>query len=238
MKPFSVANRPDQPAIGLTQSAVGAGPLFRIDEVTVQRGAVTVLDRFSAEIDSGARTVVTGPSGTGKSSLLRLLIRLDDPDTGRITFGGVGLTRYDVLGLRRQVQLVAQQPTLLTDTVLGDLRCAQPDLVREDGAALLERTGLPAGFCDRATAGLSGGEAARVCLARALAMDPQVLLLDEPTAALDQSAAAAIEHTLHEFTTGGRTVVLVSHDPAQIRRLADQVITLDHGRRTTVGERS
>jgi putative ABC transport system ATP-binding protein len=197
-----------------------------------------VLDEVDAEIPGGVCTVLTGPSGAGKSSLLRLLIRLDDPDTGRITFDGRDLARYDVLALRRRVQLVAQHPILLTDSVLGDLRCAQPDLTREDATALLERAGLPAGFGDRPTAGLSGGEAARVCLARALAMDPQVLLADEPTAALDPAAAAAIEHTLAGFTTSGGTVVLVSHDSAQVRRLAGQVVTLDHGRRTTAGDRS
>ncbi|MGW1738826.1 ABC transporter ATP-binding protein [Nocardia sp. NPDC001965] len=198
--------------------------------MSLRRGAVTILDRLTADIAAGACTIVIGPSGAGKSSLLRLLNRLDEPDTGHITFNGIALSDHDVLDLRRRVQLVSQHPTLLTDTVLGDLRCAQPDLARTDATVLLEQVGFAARFCDRATVGLSGGEAARVCLARALAMDPQVLLLDEPTAALDPTTAHAIEHTLNEFTTRGDTVVLVSHNPAQIRRLADQVITLDHGR--------
>lgn len=238
MKPFSAANRPDHRAAEPAPDSPPRAPGFEIAGVGVRRGGTTVLDEVDVDIPGGVCTVLTGPSGAGKSSLLRLLIRLDDPDTGRIAFDGMDLTRYDVLDLRRRVQLVAQHPILLADTVLGELRCAQPDLMREAAANLLERAGLPAGFCDRATAGLSGGEAARVCLARALAMDPQVLLADEPTAALDPATAAAIEHTLAEFTTAGGTVVLVSHDLAQIRRLAGQVISLDHGRHTLAGGRS
>ncbi|MEU1981796.1 ATP-binding cassette domain-containing protein [Nocardia sp. NPDC019395] len=242
MKPFSAAPRPERHTAEAAASPAAGNsrrtPVFELDAVSLRRGSVTVLDSVGAEIPAGACTVITGRSGAGKSSLLRLLNRLDEPDAGRITFSGNALEHHDVLDLRRRVQLVAQHPILLTDTVFGDLCCACPTLSREAGAALLQRAGLAPVFCDRPTAGLSGGEAARVCLARALAMGPQVLLLDEPTAALDPVATRAIEYTLGGFTAAGGTVVLVGHDPAQIRRLADRVITLDHGRIAEPGARS
>ncbi|MGI5218051.1 ABC transporter ATP-binding protein [Nocardia sp. CA-290969] len=219
----------DEPVAGPPRPRLA--PVYEVRGVRVRRGGNTVLDEVDADIPGGVCTVLTGASGAGKSALLRLLIRLDDPDAGHITLDGTDLTAHDVLALRRRVQLVAQQPILLTDSVLGELRTARPDLTETRAEVLLARAGLPARFLGRATSGLSGGEAARVCLARALAMGPQVLLADEPTAALDDTATRAVEHLLAEFVTGGGTVVLVSHDPAQIRRLAGQVIVLDHGRR-------
>ncbi|WP_280398728.1 ABC transporter ATP-binding protein [Nocardia carnea] len=237
MKPFSAANRPERPAAETARHSPPRAPGYEIRGVRLRRGGTTVLDGLAADIPGGACTVLTGPSGAGKSALLRLLIRLDDPDIGRITFDGMDLTAHDVLALRRRVQLVAQRPVLLTGSVLSEVRIARPDLTETQVETLLVRAGLPARFLARSTRGLSGGEAARLCVARALATNPQVLLADEPTAALDDTSTRALEHTLSEFTTGGGTLVLVSHDSAQIGRLAGQVITLDHGRRTT-GEHS
>jgi putative ABC transport system ATP-binding protein len=173
---------------------------------------------------------LVGRSGAGKSTLLRLLTRLDDPESGRITFRDRPLAQHDVLDLRRRVQLLPQQPVLVTERVVDEVRVGRPDLDRSAVLALLERVDLPRSFVDRETKGLSGGEVQRVALARALAMDPEVVLLDEPTAALDAETAAVIEHTVRELVAGGGTVVLVSHDAAQIRRVTDHVITLDHGR--------
>ncbi|WP_206305511.1 ATP-binding cassette domain-containing protein [Actinacidiphila soli] len=124
---------------------------------------------------------------------------------------------------------------LLTDHVLDDLRVGRPDLDDDRAAELLERVGLPAAMITRSTAGLSGGEAQRVCLARALAVGPEVLLLDEPTSALDPASARAVEVTVRDLVTAGMAVVLVSHNRPQARRIADRVLVLSEGRLVASG---
>jgi putative ABC transport system ATP-binding protein len=202
---------------------------FELCEVALTRGRARVLDQVSAVVPAGRCTAVVGASGAGKSSLLRLLNRLDDPTSGMVRYRGTPVEQLDVLALRREVQLVAQQPVLLADTVADELRVGRRDLTAQAVAGLLGLVGLPARFAARDTVSLSGGEAQRVCLARALALDPQVLLLDEPTAALDPASAVAIERTVRELTARGGTVVLVSHNHGQARRLAQHVLVLDDG---------
>jgi putative ABC transport system ATP-binding protein len=201
-----------------------------LDRVGVRRGEAVLLDGVTCEIRAGACTAVMGPSGAGKSTLLRLLVRLADPSSGRIVLDGRPLAEWDVLALRRRVALIAQTPVLLTDRVIDDLRVGRPDLTAERAAMLLDRVGLSAGMADRATAGLSGGEAQRVCLARALVVGPEVVVADEPTAALDPVSAAAVERLVTGLVMEGVTVVLVSHDAAQVRRVADEVLVLEQGR--------
>lgn len=209
---------------------------FALEHVTVRHGDATLLKEITCGIPALACTVLVGPSGAGKSTLLRLLNRLEEPTTGTVSFQGRPLTDWDVLTLRRQVTLVGQQPVLLTDTVLDDLRVGRPDLDRHEAAALLDRVHLQARYLDRSTTNLSGGEAQRVCLARALAVAPQALLLDEPTSALDAVGTAAVEAVVRELVTDGLTAVLVSHNTAQARRLSDQVLVLDHGHLVEQGD--
>ncbi len=208
---------------------------FALEQVTLRRGDAVLLDGVTCEIAAGACTALIGSNGAGKSTLLRLLNRLDEPTSGVVRFHGEPLPDLDVLALRRRVGLVGQRPVLLTDRVLDDLRAGRPGLTEEEGTALLARAHLPAGMLLRPTAGLSGGESQRLCLARALAVGPQVLLLDEPTSALDPVSAAAVEGTVRDLIAGGLTVVLVSHDAAQARRLAGQVLVLRGGRLSEQG---
>jgi putative ABC transport system ATP-binding protein len=221
----------------VTSSEAEVGPVkaaevvaFELLEVALTRGRARVLDQVSAVVPAGRCTAVVGASGAGKSSLLRLLNRLDDPTCGTVRYRGTPVEQLDVLALRREVQLVAQQPVLLSDTVADELRVGRADLSAQDAAGLLGLVGLPARFAARDTASLSGGEAQRVCVARALALAPRVLLLDEPTAALDPASAAATEGAVRDLTAQGGTVVLVSHHHAQARRLAQHVLVLDGGR--------
>jgi putative ABC transport system ATP-binding protein len=204
--------------------------VFELSDVTVRREGTPVLADVCARIPAAACTAFVGRSGAGKSTLLRLLTRLDDPDTGNITFHDNPLTEYDVLDLRRRVQLVAQRPVLLTDKVIDEIRVARPQLDEQAVTVLLSRVGLPTSFVQRATAGLSGGELQRICLARSLALEPEVLLLDEPTAALDATSASAIEDTVRKQVRRGGAVVLVSHNTDQVRRVADLMIVVDNGR--------
>jgi putative ABC transport system ATP-binding protein len=203
---------------------------FELERVSVRRGDTLVLDDITCQIDSGTATALVGASGAGKTTLLRLLNRLEEPASGVVRLHGEPLPSLNVLELRRKVGLVGQQPVLLTDTVLEDLRVGRPDLTEDQAVELLERVHLPVAMLTRATTGLSGGEAQRVCLARALAVGSQVLLLDEPTSALDAPSALVVERTIQGLIAGGLTVVLVSHDSAQARRVAEQAIVLDAGR--------
>ena len=208
--------------------------VLALDHVGVRRGAAVLLDDVTAEVAAGRCTAVVGPSGAGKSTLLRLLDRLEEPSSGRVTFHGEPLAAHDVRTLRRRVGLVQQAPVLLGATVLDDVRTGEPVDERE-AARLLERAGLPGLALDRRTAGLSGGEAQRVCLARALAVRPEVLLLDEPTSALDAAAAAAVEQVVRGLVADGLTAVLVTHDLGQAARLADDVLVLERGRLVEAG---
>ncbi|MFC4467322.1 ATP-binding cassette domain-containing protein [Streptomyces xiangluensis] len=205
-------------------------PVLTLDGVTVRRASTLLLHDVTCQVPAGACTVLVGPSGAGKSTLLRLLNRFEEPTAGAVTYRGRPLPAWDVLALRREVALVAQQPVLLADRLLDELRIGLPALAEADAGALLRRLGLPSGAADRATSSLSGGEAQRVCLARTLAVAPRVLLLDEPTSALDAYATKAVETVIGELVADGMSVVVVSHDTAQVRRIADHVLVLESGR--------
>ncbi|MCW2724514.1 MAG: transporter [Frankiales bacterium] len=204
--------------------------VLSLEDVTVRRGDVTVLDGISAQFLAGRCTAVAGPSGAGKSTLLRLLDRLEEPSSGQVLLRGRPLPSYDVLEVRRRVGLVQQAPVLLGATVLADLRVGRPNLTPDEAHELLARAGLGDQALDRETNSLSGGEAQRLCLARALAVGPEVLLLDEPTSALDAVAAVSVERVVRALVADGLTAVLVSHDLRQASRMADDVVVLRDGR--------
>jgi putative ABC transport system ATP-binding protein len=205
--------------------------LFQLRDVALRRGEREVLRGLDAEIPAGA-SCVAGPSGCGKSTLLRLLNRLADPDRGEVLYGERDIRQREPLALRREVGLVPQLPALLEGTVRDNVEFAAGLAGKDpDVEGLLDAVGLDGGFADRGAGQLSVGEQQRVMLARALAQEPQVLLLDEPTSALDEAARASVERTL----TGLRerfeiSIVLVTHDLAQARRMADWVVRMDEGR--------
>ncbi|MDX6595355.1 MAG: UDP-glucose/iron transport system ATP-binding protein [Solirubrobacterales bacterium] len=205
--------------------------LFELRDVGLTRGGRTVLDRVSAAIPAGTAAIV-GPSGSGKSTLLRLLDRLADPDSGEISYRGKPLDDYEPLALRRQVALVPQLPALLAGTVESNLRYAAGLAgVELDPPRCLRLAGLDPEYAGRDVARLSVGEQQRAMLGRALAQQPQVLLLDEPTSALDHAARDAIEAALTELRRELEiSIVLVSHDPEQARRLSDWALRLEAGR--------
>jgi putative ABC transport system ATP-binding protein len=200
-----------------------AGPLFRFDDVVVTGRLAGV----SLEVPSAGVTVVQGPSGAGKSTLLRCCNRLEAPDSGTVLYRGRNLAGLDVLAHRREVGMVFQAPVVFPGTVADNVRMADPGAGVE---ALLERVGLEATLATRAADRLSGGEAQRVCLARALATQPRVLLADEPTSSLDPEAMLLLEGLLRELADDGVPVILVTHDAGQARRLAGELVRMSDGR--------
>src|SRR3954471_8816199 len=210
--------------------------VLSLEDVRVVRAGVTVLDGIIAQIAPGRCTALAGPSGAGKTTLLRLLDRLEEPTSGALLLHGRPLPSYDVLEVRRRVGLVQQVPVLLGETVLDDLRVGRPGLTEDEAQSFLARAGLADQPLNRRTESLSGGEAQRLCLARALAVGPEVLLLDEPTSALDAVAAKSVERVVQSLVDEGLTAVLVSHDLRQARRLADDVVVLRGGRVEEAGE--
>jgi putative ABC transport system ATP-binding protein len=182
-----------------------------------------VLRGLSLSIEPGA-TAVVGPSGCGKSTLLRLLNRLADPDEGTVRFHGEDVRELDPLDLRRRAVLVPQLPAPLPGSVADNVRYG-PALHgnRVDARRPLEQAGLDPSYADRDAGRLSVGEQQRVMLARALALDPEVLLLDEPTAALDDRTKNGVEETLARLQC---STLLVTHERAQAERLAERVVEM------------
>ena len=200
-----------------------------LDEVTVQAGAVTILDRVSLRFETGLPTVLIGPNGSGKTTLLRVAMGLLRPTGGRITWGG----REQVPP--RQRAFVFQRPVMLRRSAAGNVRYALAiaGAARDDRASrareFLQRVGL-ADRAERPARRLSGGEQQRLAIARALARDPTVLFLDEPTASLDPAATKAIEDLVVDIADSGVKVVMATHDLGSARRLAGEVVLMHRGR--------
>jgi putative ABC transport system ATP-binding protein len=203
--------------------------LFELDAVVVRDGATTILDGVSVTLPDAGVTVLAGPSGSGKSTLLRLCNRLEAPTAGRVRYRGTDVAELDPLDLRRRVGMVFQRPTPFPGTVRHNLEVARPELDTAACRAALTRVHLDDALLDRDVDTLSGGEAQRACLARTLVTDPDVVLMDEPTSSLDERASRALERLARELADDGVPIVWVTHDLAQLRRVADHVVVLDHG---------
>ena len=198
------------------------------DRVLVRAGLTTILDRLTLTLSSGSPTLVIGPNGAGKSTLLRLCMGLAVPTEGRITWGG----RADAKPTRRA--FVFQRPVMLRRTVSANVAYGlthagyQRAKLAARTAELLERVGL-SDLAMRPARRLSGGEQQRLALARALARDPELLLLDEPTASLDPAATRGVEEIVRDTAQSGIKIVMASHDLGQVRRLAGDVVFMVRG---------
>ena len=192
-------------------------------------GAVDVLRDVSLRIESGTRNVVLGPNGAGKSVLLRMLHGLLVPSSGRLVWASADSRR-----VRRAQAMVFKRPVMLRRTARENiefaLRVGGMDRgVRAAASAALDRVGL-ANLEERPARMCSGGEQQRIALARAWALRPDVLFLDEPTASLDPAATKAIEEVIGAVHAAGTTIVMTTHDLGQAKRIADRVLFLNHGR--------
>ena len=193
-----------------------------------------LLNNISFGVAGAEVLAVLGPSGAGKSTLLRLLNRLDEPTSGTILLAGEDYRALAPPMLRRRVGMIMQRAYLFPGTVAENVRFGPLQLGRTmtdaEIASLLDQVGL-AGYAERDTKTLSGGEAQRVAITRALANDPEVLLLDEPTSALDEVAKQGVETLLESVVRQGG----LTHDAAQAGRMADWVLLLEGGRMTGLG---
>lgn len=209
-------------------------PVLRTEHLSrVVKDKVLVEDA-TFEVQAGEVLAVVGPSGSGKSSLLRLLNRLDEPTSGTVYVEGIDYRQIAPRELRRKLGMVNQRPYLFPGTVeenlqFGPLQRGEA-LSHDSVEQLLARVGLK-GYAGRNVANLSGGEAQRISVARTLANSPLVLLLDEPTSALDETSKLEVESSIQNVVhEQGLTCVLVTHDTAQATRLAERAILLEAGR--------
>jgi ABC-type sulfate/molybdate transport systems ATPase subunit len=208
--------------------------LIEIRNLSLQRGRQSVLCDVSINVNKAEIVCLLGPSGGGKSSLLRCVNRLLEPAPGTVFLGGQDVIGIDVIALRRKVGMLLQTAHLFPGTVADNVGYG-PHLRNESlspgrVAELLSMAGLDPSFAVHPADQLSGGEGQRVAIARALATEPEVLLLDEPTSALDPAATHHVEDTLLSLRKRlALTVLWVSHDTAQARRVADRVYLLVDG---------
>jgi len=205
---------------------------LRLDDVSYRIDGQELIRNITLDFDAGAPTLVLGPNGAGKSLLLRLCHGLIRPSTGRVQWQGAAAQNPETL--RFGQAMVFQKPVLLRRSVLANvifplhLRGLDKATQMAKAMAALERVGLAA-LADRPARVLSGGEQQRLALARAWALEPQILFLDEPAAALDPSATRQVEAIIDSIGRGGTKIVMTTHDLGQARRLAGEVIFLHRG---------
>jgi len=202
--------------------------------VMTESGRRTIVDAFSFEFATGRIYTVVGPSGAGKTSLLRLFNRLDEKSGGELSFRGRAVGEYRVPDLRRKIGLVFQIPYLFPGTVLSNLTYGcrpKGDDNSELAARFLAMVGLERDMIERDPEKLSVGQKQRVALARALVLEPEILLLDEPTSALDPGAARTIEELIVKLNRDlGLTIIMVTHDFSQALRFDGISLMLAGGR--------
>jgi tungstate transport system ATP-binding protein len=199
-----------------------------LDRVFFTANGRTIIERVSAEIVAGPRTIILGPNGAGKSVLMRLCHGLLEPTAGRVEWRGARN------GRERQA-MVFQRPVMLRRSALANvayglkLAGVSPRERELRARDVLEAVGL-AGVADRPARVLSGGEQQRLALARAWALGPEVLFLDEPTANLDPGATRDIETLIGQIRAGGTKIVMTTHNLGQAKRLGDEILFLNQGR--------
>jgi len=203
---------------------------LRLHEVCFGVGSRAIIERISLEIESGPSTIILGANGAGKSVLMRLMHGLLSPASGRVEWSG-----SERPGAPRKQAMVFQRPVMLRRSARANVEYAlkiagvpgakRAPLVRE----ALEGVGL-SHLASRPARVLSGGEQQRLALARAWALHPEVLFLDEPTASLDPSATREVEAVIRAFDAAGTKIVMATHNLGQARRLGDEIVFLDRGR--------
>ena len=206
-----------------------------IRDLKLNRGGKTVLRDINLEVATGELLVIIGPSGSGKSSLLRCINRLNDIASGSILLDGQSIHDMPVTELRRKVGMIFQKTAAFEGSVAENIAfgAALHDrtISRAQILDLMRQVSLEAQLSDQAASALSGGQEQRLAIARALALDPSLLLLDEPTSSLDPIATGRVEDSLLQLRIATNlTMIWVSHSIEQARRIGSRVLLLDEGR--------
>jgi osmoprotectant transport system ATP-binding protein len=218
-------------------AASSTAPVVAYVGVSVRLGGATIIDSVDLDIAAGSFVALTGASGAGKTTLLRLANRLIAPDAGNVRVFGADIAGTEPAELRRGIGYAIQGVGLFPHWTVADNIAAVPWLRQRDAAwrarrvaTLLDLVELPQTFASRFPRELSGGQASRVGLARALAAEPKLLLLDEPFGALDPETRASLGDKLIELHRAQNlTTVMVTHDLADALLRAERVVVLDHG---------
>ncbi len=213
-------------------------PLFSLNDVSFHYNSRSVLSGINWELPEGEHYTILGPNGAGKTTLLRLLNLLLRPGGGTLRFRGIDISRaanIDLRNFRQEMAFVFQSPVLFKGTVKQNieyglsLRNCPPAEKNQRGEAIIEQAGLSLLTQKKATE-LSGGEAQRVAVARALVLEPQILLLDEPTTNLDRENQRLIEDLLEAYTQRkDTTLLLVTHSLRQAQKLTQRAVILEQG---------
>ncbi len=208
--------------------------VLRVKNLSFVAGNKKIVDGVSFDLLSGQHLAIVGPSGGGKSTLLRLLNRLIEPSGGSVYLREKNYKKIPPRELRQRMGMLLQRPHLFPETVADNLRFGP--MQRDDSIAvekideLLKQVDLE-GYADRKVDKLSGGEMQRVSLARTLANSPCILLLDEPTSALDKKSQLIVEKLICKIARESKlTFVLVTHDDEQAKRLTKRTILIDQGK--------
>ena len=216
--------------------------MIRVAGLTKRFGVHTVLDRIDLDIAAGERIVIIGPSGTGKSTLLRCMNFFDRPDAGRITVGDLTVdaaraARRDILALRRRTAFVFQNYALFANKTarqnITEALTAVKGMPRAEADARADAILAEIGLADRGgayPAALSGGQQQRIGIGRAMALDAQLLLVDEPTSALEPEWVGEVLDLLRRIAVHHQTMLIVTHEMQFAREIADRIIFMDGGR--------
>jgi glutamate transport system ATP-binding protein len=212
--------------------------LVELEQVNKHFGATHALRDIDLSIDSGEVVVVVGPSGSGKSTLCRVINRLEPVDSGRVLFDGrpVPVEGRELAKVRSDIGMVFQafnlfaHRTILDNVTLGPIKARKipKARAREEAHELLRRVGID-DKADRYPAELSGGQQQRAAIARALAMEPKLMLFDEPTSALDPEMIKEVLDVMRELAAVGTTMLVVSHEMGFARSAANRVVFMDQG---------
>lgn len=210
--------------------------LYSLHQVQFTYAKKPVLDIDHLEIESNSITAILGNNGAGKSTLLKVLALLETPQHGFLKFKGKDLSPSCLLTIRRRVIFIAQKPYLLHGTVMDNVvlglkfRGLSKKMAKKEALKALEKVGV-CSFANRLVTDLSGGEAQKVALARAFALKPEVLLLDEAFSHLDQESTSQFSQLIKSFANSeGRSVVFSTHDQDYANSIADKLITLVAGK--------
>jgi putative ABC transport system ATP-binding protein len=212
-----------------------APPLLEVEHLGRSFDGRSIVRDVTFTVAPGERLALTGPTGSGKTLVLRALAGLDGIEAGTITFAGTPLTAWSMPAYRAQVRHLAQRPIMVEGTVEENLRLPfrlrihrARTFVRAEAVAYLRDLERPESFLDRSAQDLSGGESQLVALLRTLLVSPRVLLLDEPTASIDDETTRALEAIVARWLDADpeRSVVWTSHQEAQLARVADRRVAL------------